>query len=84
MTEKTYAVKMPGGYLGVDQFGDAGPVVPTLAEAMRFTGPDELDVPFVYAQYRPGAVVVEVLVAYAEGPVVPDPEADTGGGDWEG
>jgi hypothetical protein len=70
-----YAVRLAsGGYLSLDEWGDAGPTVATLAEAMRFTGPDEVDVPFVYAQHRPGAVVVEVLVTYAEGAVVPDPE----------
>lgn len=77
MTEKTYAVKMPGGYLGMDQWGE-GLVVPTLAEAMQFTGPDGLDEAFTYS-YEPGAVVVEVLVTYTEGEVVPDPEADGDG-----
>ncbi|RTL23616.1 MAG: hypothetical protein EKK55_12930 [Rhodocyclaceae bacterium] len=73
-----YAVRLAsGGYLACDAWGDVGPVVPALADAAMFEGTEGREEAFVYAQAHPGAVVVEVIATYAEGAVVPDPEAET-------
>lgn len=88
--EKTYAIKVAGGYVGLDWprvAVDASRTAQCLADAALFTGPDELGEAFELAARADMAtrspVVVEVLVTYAEGEVVPDPETDAdSGGDW--
>lgn len=80
MSDKIYAIKVVGGYVGRDASGevDTEVTVQRLADAMHFLGDaDGLEEAFTYstAPYMAGRSpsVVEVLVTYTEGEVVPDP-----------
>jgi hypothetical protein len=89
MSDKLYAIKVTGGYVGCDRSGevDAEVTVPRLADAMHFCGDTEgLEDAFTYASFMSARspAVVEVLVTYAEGPVAPDPEAGAGDEDGDG